>query len=114
MPFLVVGGVTVLVETKTSRRTEVPIGEVRRAFSGAPRSSVRGYYRAWSIETVFITRAAADTLRAALEGAPPLTITGDLTGSITGYALNIGEVEKRSVGPTFLEYVRLGFEFWQS
>lgn len=113
MAFLTISGTNVLVQSNTSLRTEVEVGQVRRAFSGAPRSSVRAYKRAWAIETVLMTRANADSLRTVLEAAPPLTITGDLTGSITGYVLSVQEIEKRRVGLSN-EYVRLGFQLWQA
>lgn len=111
MAYLVVGS-TVPVALGGSQRTEVPIGEVRRAFSGAPRSSVSGYKREWSVETAWMTRAAADTLRTALKGTPPVSVSGDLTGSISVYVQNIRTVgsDKGAAG----EFTRLAFDLLEA
>jgi hypothetical protein len=115
MAYLTVGGVTVKVIHSAPRRREEAVGEVRRAFSGAPRSSVRAYYSVWEgVETTWITRTAADTLRAALKGTPPVACTGDLTGSINAYVSNIQEVEKARLlsSGSNVEHVRLSFDLW--
>lgn len=112
MPFLVVGGVTVKVVLPSGTREERSVGEVRPAFSGAPRSSVRAYFAEWEVETNWLARSAADTLRAALKGTPPVACSGDLTGSINCYVQNIREVEKgrKIIGGAAVEAVRLGFK----
>lgn len=117
MPFLTLPAFgDVRVEISSARRTEVPVGEVRRAFSGAPRSTVRAYKREWPLETVWYTRATADSLRTALQATPPIAVTGDLAGSVNVYFSDIQEVEKteRVVGGTRTEYVRLGFLMLQA
>lgn len=110
MPLLAIGGTTVDVADDEVERTETEVGEVRRAFSGSPRSSVRAHKAGWKVSTVYITRAAANTLLGLLKATPPLTITGDLTGSISGYALNIQTESKTMAGGA--EKVRVTFEIW--
>ena len=113
MAYLVVAGVTVPVALGSGRRAEVPIGDVQRAYSKAPRSSVSGYKLEWrGVETVFIPRATANTLRTALKGTPPLAVTGDLTGSLNVYVRNIEEVDKTKLSGG--EYVRLSFDMWEA
>lgn len=117
MAFLVIAGQTIPVIPTSARRREFAIGEVRRAFSGAPRSSVRGYKLAWEgVETSWISRAQADTIRTAIKGTPPLTTTGDLTGAINTYILNIQEVDKarKMIGGVSVEAVRLSFDIWEA
>ena len=62
--------------------------------------------------TILLTRAAADTLEGLLQAAPPLTLTGDLTGAISGYAQNIRMHSKAMVGGA--EKVRLSFELLEA
>lgn len=117
MPFLtlpVFGDVK--VDINSSQRAEVPVGEVRRAFSGAPRSTVSSYRREWQLETVWLTRTVINSLRTALEAAPPVAVTGDLTGSVNVYFSDIREIEKNEfrVGGTLTEHARLGFLMMQA
>lgn len=115
MAFLVIAGQTIPVWLNSGHRKETLIGEVRRAYSGAPRASIQGYETEWEgIETKWIARSTADTIRTALKGTPPLTVTGDLTGSITAFVLNIREVEKgrKMIGGASVEAVRLSLDLW--
>lgn len=115
MAYLVVGAVTVQVITSSPLRSETAVGSVRRAFSGKPRSSVSDYFTEWNgVETAWLIKADADTLRAALEAGPPVSVSGDLTGSISVYVLNIKEVEKAEhrIAGVRTERVRLGFDMW--
>lgn len=113
MAYLVVGGVTVSVQLERVRRIDVSVGEVRRAYSGAPRSSVSAYKNEWrGIETTWLTRSAADTLRAALKGTPPVTVSGDLTGSISAYIRNIEDVGRSKFAGG--EHVRLSFDLLEA
>lgn len=89
MPYLVVAGQTISVAVDTPARNRVEIGKRERAFDGTQRSSVRARKSEWTVETTWYTRANADTLVTALEGAPPLTVTGDMAGSISAHAANI-------------------------
>lgn len=117
MPFLVIASQTIPVTLNAARRKDVEVGEVRRAFSGAPRSSVRAYVREWEgVETRWISRAQADTFRSALEGAPPLAASGDLTGSVNVYIRNVQEVEKgrKIISGSAVEAVRLSFDILQA
>lgn len=112
MVYLVIGALGVNVAVRSAHRISVPVGEVRRSFSGKPRSTVSDYITAWEgVETSWMTRAAANTLRAALEDTtPPVAISGDLTGSINAYFLNVREVDKDEFGGA--EYIRIGFDIW--
>lgn len=113
MAYLVVAGVTVPVALESVREVAVPVGQVRRAFSGAPRSSVSSYKREWrGIATKWMTRATANTLRAALDNTPPLTVTGDLTGSISAYIQNIEDAGRTKLAGG--EYVRLSFDMLEA
>lgn len=110
MPFLTVGGTTVEVADDTVDGEEFEVGEVRPAFSGKPRSSVRAYRSRWSMRTIPLARATADTLKGLLKAAPPLTVTGDLTGAIDAYALNIRT--HSSTGSGGAELVVVTFDLW--
>ncbi len=104
------GAVVVRVADGQVEREEFAIGEVRAAFSGAPRSAVRGYNTTWKVTTIPITRSAADTLKGLLEATPPLTIAGDLTGSISGYVSDITTRSRTAAGGA--EFVTLSFKIW--
>lgn len=118
MAYAVIAGQTIPVMPTTPRRREFAVGEVRRAFSGAPRSSVRDYWLEWEgVETKWITRAQADTIRSALKSTPPLTVSGDMFGSVTSaYVQNIREVEKarKMFAGVNTEAVRLSFDAWEA
>jgi hypothetical protein len=80
MAFLIVGGVTVPVAVGQAAEGRPQLGEVVRAFDGSPRSSVRDALREWEIQTIPVTGSLAATLLAVLEGAHPITCSGDLLG----------------------------------
>lgn len=81
MPFLVIGGITVpvAVSAQPSQKRE-QLGEVVRAFDATPRSSVRGKMFDWEIQTTPISEADAASLLTVLEGAHPITCSGDFLG----------------------------------
>lgn len=90
-----------------------PVGSVRRAFSGVPRSSVRAYFNVWPVETRWIPRDQEESIIATLLASPPLTITGDMVGgSVTGVAENVRRVEVGRVAfdSVNTEAVRLAFD----
>lgn len=115
MPYLLLGAygsVTVPLRIDTPRRREVPVGAVRPAFSGAPRSTVRDYRITWEgAETDWLTREEADDIRAELKATPPIPLDGDLTGPIDAMVTDIQEVEKSraAIDGVSTEIVRLGF-----
>lgn len=111
MPFLSIGGTDVSVANDTVDREEFAVGEVRAAFSGAPRSSVRAYKKRWSMSTIPLTRTAANTLEGLLQANPPLTIAGDLTGSISGYASDIKMHSQTNAAGA--ELVVVSFRLWE-
>ena len=116
MPYLVVAGVTVQVSITKPQRADHEVGTVRRAFTGVPHSSVRARKGVWiGVETALISRTLADTLKAALEGAPPLSCSGDLTGAINCFVASIREVEKSRgmVNGVNTEMVRLSFDLME-
>lgn len=91
MPFLVVASQTIPVAVGTSSRARTEIGKVERAFDGTARSSVRARKNDWPITTTWGAAATIDTIRAALEGTPPLAASGDLTGSVNVVITGIRE-----------------------
>lgn len=85
MPSLVVSGITVQVSiTADTEEENVAVGEVVRAFDGTPRSSVRGYKREFSVETIYLVPAVADPLIAALKTPGGVTCSGDFLGGTVG------------------------------
>lgn len=112
--YLVVAGVTVPVAPDSVKEVAVPVGQVRRAYSGAPRSSVSAYKREWrGVTTTWIARSAANSLRAALKGTPPLAVSGDLpAGSITVYIQNIEDAGRSKFAGG--EYVRISFDMLEA
>lgn len=80
MAFLITAGVTVPVALGQSASSPDEIGDRARAFDGAMLSTIRDRKEQWRIQTTPMPRADANTLRAALEGTPPLACSGDLLG----------------------------------
>jgi hypothetical protein len=86
MAFLVVGSVTVPVAVGGVTHTVEEIGgELSRAFDGTAHIDRRGVKSSYGIETKALSRADADTLRAVLVGAQPVTCSGDLLGASGSY-----------------------------
>ena len=112
MPFLTIGGTTVSVQDDSVDREEIAVGDVRPAFSGAPRSSVRAYKKKWTLATIPLSRTAADTLEGLLQASPPLTLAGDLTGSISGYASDIKMHSRQNAAGA--ERVVVTFCLWEA
>ena len=104
MAFLVIASQTIPVEVGGPVGPRVEIGQRGRAFDGSARSSVRARKGEWSIVTVFMTTAAANTVVTALEGTPPLAASGDLTGSID---VLVGDIQRehRGVGKVRLSFL---------
>lgn len=90
MPALTVAGVTVPV-APTGFREEAPfeVGEVLTAVDGSLLDSRQSRKRRWKITTAPMQSATAATVRAALEGATPLTCAGDALGSTINCAARI-------------------------
>ena len=117
MAYLSVASTEIPVRVGAPHSKEEPVGNVRRAFSGIPRSRVRGYLKVWEgIETRWITRAEANTIVAALKGTPPLSCTGDMGGSFSAVVENIREMEteRLAVGGVNTEHVRLSFDLLEN
>ena len=90
MAYLVIASQTIDVAHATPPgRTRVEVGARARAFDGTPRSSVRARKDEWTVTTAWMTRAAADTLLTALEGAPPLAASGEMLGSVNVHVSDI-------------------------
>jgi hypothetical protein len=66
MPFLQINGITVPVAEWS--RSQRPIGDSGRAFSGQQRSTRRALKRSWRITTTPLTRVTAEALLALLQG----------------------------------------------
>jgi hypothetical protein len=94
MAALVVGGVTVLVARDGADQDfEEYGGDRARMEDGSLRTSVKGQKNVWSLRTAApLTGANADTLIAAIRGAPPVTCTGDILGASFSCA---GQVHKK-------------------
>lgn len=102
MAYLVVGGVTVEVAAGASSRAVVEIGDRARAFDGTLRSTVRSRKKAWSITTVPMTKANADTLETALNGTLPVAVSGDTTGSVNTHPVVTGRTDIPTAGGFFV------------
>jgi hypothetical protein len=119
MAYLIIGETTVPVVPGSPRMRQEPIGEVRRAFSGIPRSSVRDYFRMWEgVETRWLTRTEGDALFLALRGTPPLQASGDMVDGdyVDVLALNVERIEtgRAMVDGVNTEMVRLSFDLWET
>lgn len=68
MDFLTVAGISlyILVAGATQQESE-PIGQAKRSFSGALRSSRRNFKRKWRFVVGPVSQSAHNTLRAAVE-----------------------------------------------
>ena len=112
MAFLVVAGVTVPVALNTTSGAPVEAGERVRAWDNSMLSTVRDFKDEWQVTTALMLRADADTLKAALQGTPPLTCSGDLLGgSVSCHAVITGErYVKKGVG----EMVALSFTLMET
>lgn len=82
MPAQVVGGVTVGLAFAPVEESVEEIGDRARAFNGTMRSTVRTFKRSWTQQTKPISDADATTLLAALRGALPVAVSGDVTGAV--------------------------------
>lgn len=82
MAIQIVGGVTVGLAFAPIEETVTEIGDRARAFDGTLRSTVRTFKRRWVQQTKPISSADATTLLAALRGAVPVAVTGDITGAV--------------------------------
>ena len=81
MAALVVGGITISVAAGSPpSEKRLQIGEVVRSFDGSPRSSVHAVATELPIVTTPMLSADANALLAVLEGAHPITCSGDLLG----------------------------------
>lgn len=111
MALLTVGGVTVEVVIGGAERDWQPVGDYGRAEDGTPLAT----YRDWTAETRIttvkpISVSDRNTLITALQGTPPVAVTGDWCGSINIIVTGISERsdkradgERRYVMFTFLE-----------
>jgi hypothetical protein len=118
MQYLTLDGyLDVPVITSAPKMREEAIGGVRRAFSGMPRSSVRGYYRVWEgIETRWITVSDGEFLLDALKIALPIAATGRMVGTAYVLAVNVQRLETTTaiVAGIPTEMVRIGFDLWET
>lgn len=116
MAYLVAGGQTIGVSIGAPQRRLVSVGSVRRAYSGVPRSSVRAYFNEWPVETKWIPRSTENTVITALKASTPVTMTGDMAGSVSGCVENIRRVEvgRKMFAGVNTEAVRLGFDLLET
>lgn len=100
MAFLTAGGVTVEVIIGGAEREWTPIGDFGRAFDGTPLATIRDWAAETRVTTVKpISVSDRNSLVTALQGTPPVAITGDWSGSINVIVTSIGErSDKRSDG----------------
>ena len=80
MPYLTIGATDVDVAADGVSEEVQNIGDRYRAFDGTMRSTVRAYKSVWTVQTVPMARATADTLQGVLEGSQPISCSGDLLG----------------------------------
>lgn len=95
MADLVVGGVTVAVARDGADNDRVEFGGDRaRMEDGSLRTSVKGRKMEWHFRTASpLSGTDAGTLITAIEGAPPVTCSGDILGASGSYA---GQVHKKT------------------
>lgn len=81
MAQLVVGGLPIPLAVKSPPKRDIlQIGDFTRAFDGSDRGITIAEKNNWSFETPPVSRAAAETYRAALHAAPPVACSGDVLG----------------------------------
>jgi hypothetical protein len=112
MPFLVVAGITVIVQDRSAAENKPrPIGASDYAFDGTLRSSVRNRKRSWSFTTNPMTDAQVATLRTAIEtGTGIVACSGDALGGTVNCEVIIDGVDyirDRSQVTDFQRTVRL-------
>lgn len=100
MAFLTAGGVTVEVVIGGAEREWQAVGDHGRAEDGTPLATIRDWKGETRISTVRpIPAADAATLIAALQGTPPVAITGDWSGTMDVIVTRITErSDKRADG----------------
>ena len=118
MAYLTIGDyyTAVPVDTASPQMRVETIGEVRRAFSGVPRSSVRARYNVWEIETRWMPRATADDIMEALAESPPIDVGGDMLSAASALAVNVrrSATTRAVVAGVNTEMVKLSMELWET
>lgn len=113
MAQLIVGGVTVtLAAGSPPSRVITQIGDFTRAFDGSDRGISVAEKSTWSCQTIPISQASAETLRAALHAAPPVACSGDVLGGSMNCRGQVTSWQWVTVRGTPL--VTVGFTLYQS
>jgi len=60
--------------------TPIINGDIQRAFNGTARGTYIGTKRSWQVATEKLSASARTTLRAAIDGLPTVTASGDVIG----------------------------------
>ena len=91
MAFLVVGAVTIPVAPNGWQEQEpFVVGDMVPAFDGTLRDSRQDTKRRWRFTTRPLSSAEYTSVRGALEGATPLSTSGDAIGTVNVAARIIG------------------------
>lgn len=81
MAFMVLAGVDIDISADGCSEIEgVVVGDMRRAFDGTPRVTIRTVKRAWRGTGAVLTPAQDAALRAAIANRATVTLTGDIVG----------------------------------
>lgn len=112
MAFLEVGYVTVPVRPGGLRGRIDPVGSVRRAFDGSPRSSVRAHYRVWAVESQWMSAADAASLEAELVALGEVDVSGD---ALTASSVIVDAIQRTEMTPAGGgALARVSFELWET
>ena len=95
MAFLEIGALTVLIDDQSARRLPSdPIGDPpERASDGTLRTTVQGFKRNWSCQTIPYVRADAEALETEI-GNGPVTVEGDMVWAAAPFdaIVTVGEM----------------------
>lgn len=102
MPLLVIEGTTIPIALDGAEE-DVPelIGDRGVTFDGSLREVNDGVKRRWPLRTPPLSSAEYATIRGTLIATPPLSCSGDLTGSMNGFVELTGESLYRIRGQLF-------------
>lgn len=107
MPFLVIAGVTMLVQKQGASEKIERLGRKRRAFAGNLLSSQRGSYSVITFSTAPMLEADYQTLKAAVEGGSFVACSGDALKAAEDYCVEIDEADYVADGLGFKRVLTL-------
>lgn len=84
MAQITLGALDVKVADGTTYEVE-QYGDVGRAFSGKMRSDIRAHHRVFRVVTPPLSTSDMQTLRSALMGTQPLSVSGDMIGTASNF-----------------------------